>query len=153
MTWKDLLAFKCMRGCHHKEGALGGLGTRSASITRSTSTILKYFHHLKYSQVSTTIVTPSECYRFTLYIFSTFPSLERGFKIVWYFALGLNKSRHICSFINSTLLAFLSLSCNLQVNWLRWILLMYDIQFTPAGLFFRGITSRCTELLCERVCK
>ena len=114
---------------------------------------LRYFHHLKYSQVSTTIVTPSECYRFTLYIFSTFPSLERGFKIVWYFALGLNKSRHICSFINSTFLAFLSLSCNLQVNWLRGILLMYNIQFTPAGVFFGGSASRCTELLCERVCK
>ena len=116
MTWKDLLTFKCMRGCHHKEGVLGGLGTRSASITRSTSTILKYFHHLKYSQVSTTIVTPSECYRFTMYIISTFPSLGRGFKIVWYCALGLNKSRHACSFINSALFAFLSLSCNLQVN-------------------------------------
>ena len=150
MTWKDLLAFKFLRGCHHREGVLGGLGTRSASITRSTSTILKYFHHLKYSQVSTTIVTPSECYRFTLYIISTFPSLERGFKIVWYW---LNKCRHVCSSINSVLFAFLSLSCNLQVNWLRGVLLMYDIQFTPAGLFFRGITSRCTELLCERVFK
>ena len=84
----------------------------------------RYFHHLKYSQVSTTIVTTSECYRFTLYIISTFPSLERGFKIVWYW---LNKSRHVCSSTHSALFAFLSLSCNLQVNWLRWILLMYDI--------------------------